>query len=291
MLNLAPLRYAFVAEKGGPIAELEHGQAPFLGRTWHLSRATLHEALRPPLADDLCLFHSADGSGVGTTRLESRAKAISEALERWAYYETVSGPDHVLYGYPYANSTKGMAAFPGIWSRQARRLAMAESFEYHTADAWWNGALDHWSVDRDDSTVVFIEQPHFAGFVALAIRCLELPDYVAAYGFGSGATPEEAEMKAQLEASRVELLLEHRSRAANPRPPVLLEEQRMLFLASPQGHRLVRDRLAASPWRGPIPPKVVFDGPVKGPWSKYTHVWRYALEPIDLDSQLGRFAA
>jgi hypothetical protein len=292
-LNLAPIRYAFVAEEGGPVAELEYGHADYLGETWQLCRATLQPEFQHPIGKKLCLFSAADGSGVGRTRLDARAKAISEALERWAFQETSSGPDAVLYGYNHSMSTKGMAAFPGLFPGQARRAAIDEAFEYYSVDAWWGGTLKHWIINRDDATIVFIDQPDYAGYIALAIRHLDLDDYVASYGIGSGATPEQAELKAQLEACRSQTILERRAampaRARNR--PVLESEQSLLEFASADGFRIVKDRLATQPWLPVIKPQVIFDGPVKGPWNKYTHVWRHALEPFPIRSMKKRFVA
>lgn len=293
MLNLAPLRYAFVAEKGGPIAQIEYGHDFYLGESWQLSRATLQPDLQHPMGNDLQLFHPADGTGVGKSRLEARAKAISEALERWAFYETSSGPDYMFYGYQHSMSTKGMAAFPGLRSRASRRLAVAEAFEYFTVDAWWSGALTHWAVERDDATIVFIDQPYFSGCVAIAIRHLNLCDYPVAYGIGSGDTPAEAETKAQLEASRLETILELRDRVpAHARnKPVLEQEQRILKYTSPEGYAIVKDRLSTAPWHPTPKPKIIFDGPIPGPWNKFTSVWRYVLEPYPVEHYFGRFAA
>ncbi len=292
-LNLAPIRYALVAEEGGPVDQIEYGSDQYLGQEWQLSRVTLREELRHPMGRKLALFHSADGSGVGSTRLEARAKAISEALERWAFTETSSGPDAVLYGYPYSMSSKGMAAFPSVFPGQARRAAVAEAFEYFSIDAWWGGTLNHWIINREDATIVFINQPAFNGHIALAIRHLSLKNYVAAYGIGSGATPEEAEMKAQLEACRSQKVLERRDATpVNARTkPVLETEQRLLEFSSPEGFQIVKDRLASRPWLPAIQPKVIYDGPVNGPWSKYTHVWRHALEPFPIKYRQRKFVA
>lgn len=292
ILNLAPIRYALVAEEGGPVAKLEYAQTEYLGETWQLSRATLLDEYRHPMGQNLCLFDPADGSGMGKTRLEARAKAVSEALERWAFQESSSGPDAALYGYQYSVSTKGMAAFPGIFPGQARREAIAEAFEYYSVDAWWGGSLKHWIINRDDSTVVFIDQPEFNGYIALAIRHLDLDRYVAAYGIGSGMTPEAAELKAQLEACRSATVLEKRaSTPGTVRKPVLEAEQRMLEYATPQGFATVKDRLSSQPWHAPMKPKVVFDGPIQGAWNKYTHVWRYALEPFPIKYKQRQFVA
>ncbi|MEX0329980.1 MAG: hypothetical protein AB3N64_01025 [Puniceicoccaceae bacterium] len=292
-LNLAPIRYALAAEEGGPISQVEYGQAEYMGQLWQLCRATLQEDFQHPMGKKLELFSSADGSGMGLTRLEARAKAISEALERWAYTETSSGPDAVLYGYPYSMSTKGMAAFPSVFPGMARRTAISEAFEYYSVDAWWGGTLNHWIINRDDSTIVFINQPEFKGHIALAIRHLDLNDYVAAYGIGSGATAEEAELKAQLEACRSQTILERRD--ATPHrvrnKPVLEMEQRLLEFSSREGFAMVKDRLASRPWLPEIKPNVIFDGPVKGPWNKYAHVWRYALEPFPIKYRQRQFVA
>ena len=292
-LNLAPIRYALVSEEGGPISKIEYGETEYLGQLWQLSRATLQEDFQHPMGKKLCLFDPADGSGMGLTRLEARAKAVSEALERWAYTETSSGPDAALYGYPYSMSTKGMAAFPGVFPGQARRWAIAEAFEYFSVDAWWGGTLNHWIINRDDATVVFINQPEFSGHIALAIRHLDLNNYVASYGIGSGATPEEAEMKAQLEACRSQSILERRDAtpASARNKPILEQEQRLLELSSPEGFSMVKDRLASRPWLPTITPKVIYDGPVQGPWNKYAHVWRYALEPFPIKYRQSQFVA
>jgi len=293
ILNLAPIRYAMVAEEGGPVENLEYGQISYLNRAWHQCRATLLPEFRHPMGEKLCLFNAADGSGMGQTRLEARARAVSEALERWAYQESSSGPDSLLYGYQYADSTKGMAAFPSLFPGQARRAAVAEAHEYYAIDAWWAGTLRHWIINRDDATIVFIDQPEYAGYIALAIRNLDLNQYVASYGIGSGTTPQEAELKAQLEACRSESILQARERIPENarRRPVLETEQNLLRFASPEGHTIVLDRLASQPWLPPIKPKVVFDGPVKGPWNKYTHVWRHALQPFPVRSQKMKFVA
>lgn len=292
-LNLAPIRYAFVAEEGGPVANLEYGSTDYLGENWQLCRATLQPEYQHPLNKDLCLFHSADGSGMGKTRLDARAKAISEALERWAFQDTSAGPDAMLYGYQYSMSTKGMAAFPSLMPGPARRAAISEAFEYYSVDAWWGGTLKHWIINREDATIVFIDQPDYKGFIALAIRHLDMEDYVASYGIGSGASPEEAELKAQLEACRSETILEARASQAETQRerPILEMEQNLLEFASAEGFNLVKDRLASQPWLPALSPKVIFDGPVKGPWSKYTHVWRYALEPFPIKSQKKKFVA
>ena len=106
-------------------------------------------------------------------------------------------------------------------------------------------------------------------------------------------TPAEAELKAQLEACRSQTILEHRESTPERmrQRPVLETEQNLLKFATPSGFNIVKDRLATQPWLPALKPKVIFDGPVKGAWNKYTHVWRYALEPFPIKSQQIKFVA
>lgn len=284
--DLSPLRYAAAGSEKGPIARIEHGRAFYFGETWQLCRASLKAELQPPFAPVSAAFSAADGSGVGKTKLEARAKAVSEALERWAFYETRSGPDSHLYGYHIADSTKGMAAFPGLFASSARRRAMAEAYEHYAVDSWWSGAFEHWAMEEDGFTLVFIRVPDYRGVVVLAVRRLESKNFSAAFGSGSARTAAAAVLSAKLEAARMETALQ------NCRHPELATgtEAALLRRASHTGYLAVVDRLKMAPWRAAAAPCLVFDGPVRGPWEQFAHVWRYALAPVCGDA-LGKFAA
>ncbi|MCC5838743.1 MAG: hypothetical protein JJT96_01360 [Opitutales bacterium] len=285
-LDLSPLRYAGAGSANGPIARIEHGRALYLGATWQLCRVSLKADLKPPLSPVSAVFSAADGSGVGKTMFEARAKAVSEALERWAYYETRSGPDAGRYGYPVADSTKGMAAFPGLFASSARSRAMAEAYEHYAVDSWWSGAFEHWAVEEDGFTLVFIRVPDYRGFVVLAIRRLHSGVFAAAYGTGSARTRTAAVLSAKLEALRMETALEN----ADHPEKATGSEAALLRRASHRGFLAVRDRLNMPPWRAASAPRLLYDGPVNGPWQQFAHVWRYAFEPV-CGNALGKFAA
>jgi hypothetical protein len=55
-------------------------------------------------------------------------------------------------------------------------------------------------------------------------------------------------------------------------------ERRLLYFSLPEGHALFQERLNLQPRRPISAPKVLFDGPIVGPWSRYATVWRVALE-------------
>ena len=55
-------------------------------------------------------------------------------------------------------------------------------------------------------------------------------------------------------------------------------ERRSLFFALDEGHELFLERLR-SPARAAAELKLVYDGPVPGPWTKYADVWRVVYAP------------
>src|SRR5215467_1242421 len=88
MLSLAGLRYRNVlTEFGGPVERIEAGHFSVRGRRTILANATL----RPGLIrkERLYLFSEADGTGVAPVASVARHKAVSEALERWAFHSLV----------------------------------------------------------------------------------------------------------------------------------------------------------------------------------------------------------
>ena len=122
MLSLAGLRYRNVlAVFGGPVARIETGHFPVRGRCVILANATLVPGLvrKAPLS----LFSAADGTGTHPVAAVARHKAISEAMERWAFHALVRSENAADFGFDIDPSSTGMSAFPGILRRQARRSA------------------------------------------------------------------------------------------------------------------------------------------------------------------------
>src|SRR6185503_9926832 len=98
MLSLASLRYRNVLSRdGGPVAGIEFGTVPVRGRQVTLANARLAPGLSPkrPMA----LFSDADGTGTHRVPAIARHKAISEALERWAFHATVRSERAAEFGF------------------------------------------------------------------------------------------------------------------------------------------------------------------------------------------------
>ena len=123
MLTLASLRYRNVlAVHGGPIQRIETGVLSVRGRRAVLANAHLAPGLirKGPLA----LYSDADGTGMARIASVARHKAVSEAMERWAFHSTVRSERAAEFGFDVDSSTTGMSAFPGLLRRQARRSAV-----------------------------------------------------------------------------------------------------------------------------------------------------------------------
>lgn len=61
-----------------------------------------------------------------------------------------------------------------------------------------------------------------------------------------------------------------------------LHDKRLLYFSTQKGYDQFLDKVNKSKQVTQNlfkTPKIIFDGEIKGPWSKYTYVWRVCLEP------------
>ena len=284
MLNLAAFRYRHaLADSGGPVAYLEVADAVVLGRREFLANAFLREGLvSMPWKSEV--FSAANGSGVAASPMVARFMAISEAMERWAHWEAHRGPDRARYGFDVDPSTNGMAAFPGLWKRQARPGALMEAGERFNLLNWWEGRLPaaeaatEWPGVR--AAVICSAVP---GITVILFR--RTPEGFVAYGHGSAMEYAAACRKAAVEMDRHAVVLSRFAMAhagrieAQLSPQAHPVERRSIFFATEAGHELFLGRLRSGPRRSPPKPRLVFDGAIAGPWSRYADVWRVVYEP------------
>lgn len=284
MFSLAAHRYRNVlAEAGGPVARLQVANVTVLGRREFLATAFL----RPGLAGNLLgneVFSNADGGGTAPSPMVARFMAISEAMERWAHWQLHLGAERARYGFDVDPSSNGLAAFPGLFRRQARPGALMEASERFNLLHWWEGRLP-----AAESTT------RWPG-VRVATICSEAPGVTVilfrpvaggftAYGHGAAMDFAGACRKAAVEMERHSLLIARFARAHSGRLTGELPadahpiERRALFFATEAGHELFLERLRSVPRRRAASPKLVFDGGLPGPWSRYADVWRVVYEP------------
>ncbi len=285
-LNLAPIRYQHVLkEDGGPIEHLE--QVRYLSPQGPLFsvNAYLVEHLRPSRYVPHSYYGDADGGGTHMTALIARFKAVSEAIERWAFWDRVDSAMRSLYGFDLDPTTTGMAAFPGLLHFRSRRKARLEALERFGLLHWWEGRLEHRLIRPQGAGYGIVEILVPGARDAVVVTFADDPVLGSrSYGYGAGhnldAAVNAAHSEMMIHQGTVRRFLEE-----NPDPRLGLlavkrnHERRALYFALPEGRELFDERLKCGPWCRLSTPKTVFDDLIPGDWDRYAAVWRSLYEP------------
>lgn len=281
MLTLAGYRYRNILQTdGGPVARVVVREFPVIGQKLFQANAWLRPGLIPA-GRKFSLYSDADGSGAAQTPMVARYMAISEAMERWAFHAKVRAPDRELYGFDLDESSNGMAAFPGLFARQARKSALLEAVERASVLAWWEGRHDGELRDTEWPGVRALVLPSPIGYGLTVLAFRESDDGAYAYGHGAAEDFPAACSRAVIELARHDYVLRlHRvSRGIGAQPPPTdLFERRALFFSTAEGHALFRRRLEQGGPALRYQAKVVHDTEIRGPWSRYATVWRVLIE-------------
>jgi hypothetical protein len=276
MVSLAALRYCDVfADSGGPIASIVTGEIPVFGKSYWQANAFLRPEIsvgKPAYA----IYGQADGTGSDLSSSVACHMAISEALERWAFLAVHECPRACDYGFGVDRSSNGMAAFPGIFRRQAQTLARMEALERYAVVSWWDGRLPAEKTGSPYPGVDLIRIHHNAGAgeVVILVRRTRAG---YAYGHAAGNTIGDAVRKAAIEVARAEYVLTaHRAKGAIVKPADFFE-RRVLWFAGEIGAEAFQRRVHSRPTKSVKAWRPVFDGEIPGPWSRWSTVWRCCL--------------
>lgn len=290
MISLASLRYRNVlAAQGGPIERLEVTECPSLGARRFLANAWVRsDLIRRRRA--LSLYSTADGSGAHASPLVARFMAISECLERWAYNECMRSGEAATYGFDLDGTSNGMAAFPGLFARAARRAALGEAIERASLFDWWEGRCSGHleSTPWPGVGAVRIDNPLQQGVTAVTF--FECAPGCFAYGHAAADNFRAACERAADEMQRSALVLRHHHLAVvagHRGPPADRFERRCLHFSTPEGHARFRERIDRGATAAPQPWRVACDREIPGPWSRYATVWRVVI-PRPTEEFLGR---
>ena len=284
MFSLAALRYRGVlASAGGPVERLEMADVTILGQREFLANAYLKAGLAADSGSRL-LYSAANGSGTSPSPMVARFMAVSEAMERWAHWQLHRSAHKARYGFDVDPSSNGMAAFPGLFRRQARSCALMEAAERFNLLNWWEGRLPasesdtRWQGVR--AATICSQAP---GVTVILFKRTE--DGFIAYGHGAAMDYDAACWKAAAEMERHSLVisrfaLTHAGKICDQLPPEAHPiERRSLFFATEAGHELFLERLRSRPHKPLAEPRLAFDGPIPGPWGRYADVWRVVYAP------------
>ncbi len=277
-MNLAPIKYRDVMSKdGGPIKSMEVGIEVILGREQYSAAGFLRDELRidQPYPD---------GVGSASDPTTARFRAVSEALERWAFRECKLN-NVSEYGFDYDPTSNGMGAFPGLFDKGARQSAEREAIERHILILWWEGHLDYTALGDPYPGIraIQLENPISDHVVVLLWQFVEERFYT--YGFGLANKEGDACWRAAVEMHRMaNIIKEHYQKHESidleyVQQSQHLFEKRALFYSRPDGFTELIKRMESRPaGKWSTKPKVLIDRKVKGPWDQYVTVWRVVYE-------------
>lgn len=292
MISLAPFRYRkILAKDGGPIEELRvYREEIGLASLGYEATAWLRSDIRGANAPKFEIYSNCDGTGSSKYKNLACYKAISEALERWAFLETSTSKDRKYFGFDFDPTTNGIAAFPGLSSRNARDLAWLEALERWALKEWWVGALQHESVVEEtapDRGTILICVPSSDHSVVLTWRFSESCQGYC-YGFAAASQMNAARQKAMVEMLRNQKVLSSFRQRRGPNDEIggllRLQENRLLYFSSATGFSKFQERIKAKATLVHTElPKLRIDRALSGGWSKFTDVWRVLFDGQERD--------
>jgi hypothetical protein len=277
VFSLAAVRYRSVlAAEGGPVECIEEGELEVYGRRYFQANVRLKESLVP--RRPMQVYGDADGTGLADSPMVARHIAISEALERWAYYVTSRSAQKTAFGFHLDRSSSGMAAFPGFSRSPARRAARFEAIERYCLLNWWERRLD----GKPTRTI-------WPGVTAISFDAVEGGNAVIlfkrsewgffSYGHAAAKSFDRACEHALTELVRHEWAIRGWALTNSGLPPDHPFERRAWFFSTEEGHDFFSRRLETPVACLPPKTEVVCDSEIRGPWSDYATVWRFLFRP------------
>jgi len=275
---IAFLKYRKVVnECSGPITQITTWQEnhPDLG-LFHDAVAFLDKGLCPPRNTEIY----AHGVGGGASRIKIIAvhKSISEALERWAYYDLMyTSPAHQDHtGLSVDPTTTGFACHPSPLLRNVRQKARNEAIERWAVFNWWMNNLPARLIYKDEFKLQFeITTPFNDAVVVVCAEKSISGRYV--YGFSAASNFLLALQQALIEQHRNKHSLDKLDEKFQP---VHLADRRLTYFSSQDGFQNFFENFERSTRLYTVPdaPRKIIDKEIRGPWSKFAHVWRVLYE-------------
>jgi hypothetical protein len=228
------------------------------------------------------IYSANDGSGTSKFKNIAIHKAISEGLERWAFYFSIDEfPREFCFNVD--PSTAGMAAFPERFSRNSRGNAYIEATERWCIQEFWNSKLpviEHHSVIKN--------MKHFEILSEVSNVRVSLLHYFNGdkniFGFAGGNTLEKSYRHALVELSRNNFVFNNLKANTNFNQLTEIYDKRIYFFSTEQGVKIFNEKIMSAPKSILITPKLICDKEIPGPWSKYAKVWRCLFENSIFDN-------
>ncbi len=286
-INLAPIKYSKVLScNGGPIESINIIKKNiYYEQEGYESYTDLTSDLKKLKIRKNTLFGNCDGTGSSTSKNEAGYIAISEAMETWAFRNSINNSnDKKKYGFNIEPTSTGMAAFPSLSNLTVKHLSKKEAIERWSIIEWWYGNL---AIKKTKHTQLVEVLSPIKNIKIIIVWKKSAENSKYAYGFAAGKSLKNTIKKANIELFRNLSVLENQCNKNILINRLNLNEQRLLYFASPEGHNkfLERVKISQNLKITPSMPKKLIDIEIKGPWSKYATVWRTLFEQSSLDYQ------
>lgn len=283
MINLSPWYYRNLLVSNSLITSPEFFEVDLLDNT-HSYEAIIYlkDHLRPSWVSTSVIYKNCDGSGTAIYKNIAVYKAISEALERLAFYE-LADTDEANYCFDLNPTTTGMAAYPFFSCLPARKNAMTE-------------AVERWAIHEfNRSKLPITTHPnavegltHYELLTPFANCRVSLLSYksddIYVYGFAGGQNLKHSFDRALVELDRNIRVLNSFKKKKISTSFESSNDRAIFYYSTEEGFQNFLEKiLKASKSIINSNPKVLCDKELKGEWSQYTKVWRYLLEDSYFD--------
>lgn len=282
MFNLAPWYYRNLVEDKAIIDKIEYYQVElFDGMKYFESNVFLNQQLVPNWLSKSEIYKNCSGTGTDKFKNISVHKAISESLERLAFFQAIELKQK-KYFFDIVPTTNGMAAFPHFLTKYARTNARQEAIERWAIHEFNRNHLPVKSQKLDYPNLVAYELIVPFKDVKVCILSLQENDFYT-FAFAAGVNFEKAIDRAKIELNR------NRTVIKKVMDKGLAEfnetvDKTLFFFASEEGNQKFQELVSKAPKTIKNDnPKVLCDLEMVGPWTEYTKVWRYLLEDSYFD--------
>lgn len=286
----------FLDKEQGPVTAMTSVPYPGVWNTqlWH-STATLHPAYVSPNSGRVLV---SAGSGWSTDREESQAKAVTEAVERWAFFFCQKHP--VGAALDKDNTTTGFAAMPEeAPSAGLVHNAYSEALERWIISSIWDAAnIPLTEVEADPGVFrkffkkldgrlhCYRTRIGTSGEPVLGEGTLEFYYYIFETGQGGavpgsacGANREAVSLRALTEVFTHATAFRRLEKQPSDLISDILERRLLRFGADPRGFDKVVERLRCGPGIVvPTAPSVIFSRRLVGPWNPEISIHRVVLK-------------
>lgn len=271
-MNLAPFYYRNLIENKQIISDVIFYNVTLLdGKKLIEASTTLNQKLRPSYISVSEIYSKSDGGGTSKNKNVAIYKSLSEALERWAFYDKVDSDESHKYAFDINPSTCGMAAFPSLTSARAKENAMMEAVERfaihqfnfmklpivkHHCEV---SKLSHYEIITPfDNLHVSLLMYDNAGQFLYSFACRK-------------------HLNESFEHALVELARNMRvtKKIFNKKIELTgISDKRLQFYSSDEGKDKFESLLGNAPRNISVKATLICNTEITGPWSKYTKVWR-----------------